>query len=255
MSVSSAGEKGTLPAKDFSGIDFRDGLLRVSVENQKFQKVMDEVAQKAGIEIVINHTADEDLTINFDYLPLEKGLKKLLRGRNYVFVYFSKEASQAARVQQVLVFPKSEERREANIKGSTESGFAHLARQKETRGKMQNVDKKSLEAVLQVFSQGEIDLNEEMIGEIKDLEEMRHLFGENSLQDFPQGGKEFFKALEMIQKMEGFGLLTGFEGKAETSLATQPKQKGSVREMQNGDKKSFDEVLKAFSQGERELNE
>jgi hypothetical protein len=240
MNVSSAGEKGTLPAKDFSGINFRDGLLRVSVENQKFQGVMDEVAQKAGIRIVINDTTDRDLTIHFDYLPLEKGLKKLLRGRNHVFVYFSKEPSQVARVKKVLVFPKFEETRVKSIKGSTGSRSTHRAKQKETREKMQNVDKKSLEKFLQVFSQSQTDMDEEMIREKKDLEEM---------------GKEFFNALGMMQKTEGFEQVTGFEGKAETSLATQPKQKGSVREMQNADWKSLDEVLKAFSQGEGELNE
>jgi hypothetical protein len=111
MGVSSGGEKVTPPAKDFSGIDFRDGLLRVSVENQKFREVMHEVAQKTGIRIVINDPADEDLTIDFDYLPLEKGLRQLLRGRNYVFIYRSGGSidfmQSSDRLAKVLIFPKS----------------------------------------------------------------------------------------------------------------------------------------------------
>ena len=76
MGILQAGEKDTPRGEDFSGIHFRAGRLRVSVENRKFQKVMDEVAKKTGIRIVFNGITDEDLTIHFDYLPLEKGLKK-----------------------------------------------------------------------------------------------------------------------------------------------------------------------------------
>jgi len=53
-----------------SVVDFKNGLLRVSVEKQKFWKVIDEVAEKTGIRIIANTSSDEDLTINFDYLPI-----------------------------------------------------------------------------------------------------------------------------------------------------------------------------------------
>ncbi|UCG93957.1 MAG: hypothetical protein JSW13_05850 [Candidatus Aerophobus sp.] len=240
IGISPAGEKDTPRSKDFSGIDFGDGLLRVSVENQKFQKVMDEVAKKTGIRIVFNGITDEDLTIHFDYLPLEKGLKKLLRGRNYVFVYFSDEPSQAAKMKKVLVFPKSEERIATGMKGSTESRSAHRAGQKETRENKENADGERLDEILQTFSQSGMDINEEMIQEIKDLGEM---------------GREFSEAFETIQKMEGFKQMMGFEDMAEKNLAAQPEQKGSLRETKNVDGERFDEVLKAFTQGEGERNQ
>jgi hypothetical protein len=240
MGVSSAEEKVAPHGEGFTGVHFGDGRLRVSIENEKLQKVMGEIAQKAGIRIVINGSADEYLTIHFDYLPLEKGLKKLLRGRNYVFVYFPEEPSQVPTVKQVLVFPKSEETIAANMKGSTESRSVLPAGHKETRERMQNVDQKSLEQILEVFSQSGIYINEEMIREIGDLEEI---------------GEEFSKALEIIQKMEGFEQLVGFEGKAEISLAPETRQKGPAGEMQNVDQESIDEVLKTFSEGERELDQ
>lgn len=205
MSVSSAGEKDTPRGEDFSGVHFRDGHLRVSVENQKFQKVMDEVAQKAGIEIVINHTADEDLTIDFDYLPLEKGLKKLLRGSNYMFIYRSGEVPRSVRLVQVLVLPKPE--------GWTMAGPVGIIENRPANQIKQNIDQQRLDDVLKGFSQNNVDLRKqfyealEKIQEMDVYREMKRLEGE-VLQGLSQSGvlypikKETSNASEGIQDIE-----------------------------------------------------
>ena len=87
MGMSMAVEKYTTKNENFSFVDFKDGLLKVSVERQKFKDIMGEIAKKAEIEIVFNYSGDEEITINFDYLPLEKGLRQLLREKNYAFKY------------------------------------------------------------------------------------------------------------------------------------------------------------------------
>ncbi len=83
--TSLATEKDTPQGEKFSDVDFKDGLLKVSVEKQSFKEVMAIVAIKTGIKVVIDNPTDDELTMSFDYLPLEKGLKKLLRGKNYAF--------------------------------------------------------------------------------------------------------------------------------------------------------------------------
>jgi len=198
MSVSSAGEKGTLPAKDFSGIDFRDGLLRVSVENQKFQKVMDEVAQKAGIEIVINGLADEDLTIHFDYLPLENGLKRLLSGRNYVFFYRSVEASQPPRLTQVLVLPKTEGETVARSGVIVENKSVNQAEQKRDIEKILNIDQqKKLEEALQDLAQGNENIREQFYEALEDMQKMKgsveKMLEEEGIEGIRQGNIEELK--------------------------------------------------------------
>ncbi len=105
--VSLAGEKDASTSKEFSGVDFKDGQLKVSVDRQRFKKVMSEIAKKSEIQILIYFAAEEELTVDFDYLPLEKGLKKLLKGKNYAFCC-SREDQQSARITSVMVFNRKE---------------------------------------------------------------------------------------------------------------------------------------------------
>ncbi|GAX59662.1 cyclopropane fatty acid synthase and related methyltransferases [Candidatus Scalindua japonica] len=105
--VSFSGEKDTSADLKFSGVDFKNGLLKVSVDKQSFKKVMNEIAKKADIQILIYFAAEEELTIGFDYLPLEKGLKRLLRGKNYAFCR-SREDQQPDRLTSVMVFNREE---------------------------------------------------------------------------------------------------------------------------------------------------
>lgn len=111
IGASLAVEKDTPQGEKFSGVDFKDGLLKVSVEKQSFKEVMDKVAKKAGIKILIDNPVDEDLTISFDYLPLEKGLKQLLKDKNYAFKYRPEEdddIKNSSSLINVFVLPKSE---------------------------------------------------------------------------------------------------------------------------------------------------
>ncbi len=112
MGISLAVENNNIPNdKKFSGVDFKNGLLKVSVEKQSFKEVMDNVAKKAGIKILIDNPVDEDLTISFDYLPLEKGLKQLLKDKNYAFKYRPEEdddIKNSSSLINVFVLSKSE---------------------------------------------------------------------------------------------------------------------------------------------------
>jgi len=101
--ISLARDKDTLPGRGFSGVEFKNGLLKVSIDKQSFKNVMSEIAEKAEIKILIYFAAEEELTIDFDYLPLEKGLIRLLRGKNYAFCR-SREDQQPDRLASVMVF-------------------------------------------------------------------------------------------------------------------------------------------------------
>jgi len=210
--VSSGGEKDTPRGDGFSGIHFRNGRLRVSVETQKFQRVMDEVAQKAGIRIVIDKSADEDVTMDFDYLPLEKGLKKLLRGKNYVFIYRSGEGvdfmQSSDRLTKVLVFPKSGGWTMAGLGEIAEKRSADRAKQTSDMKEMLNPTQERLDEVLQGFSQNGMDLR-----------------------------KQFYDALEKIREMDGFKKIIkleddGFQGFSESRTDTLEKIYDALEEIQ-----------------------
>ena len=102
-------EEGALPKEDPSGIYFRDGRLKVSVEKQKFMKVMEEVGRKAGIEIVSEDQSDEEVTSHFDYRPLEEGLEQLMMQRSYILFYQSGKDGTPRRLSRVLILAKSGE--------------------------------------------------------------------------------------------------------------------------------------------------
>jgi hypothetical protein len=172
IGFSSAGEKDTSPDKRFSGVHFRDGHLRVSVENQKFQEVMHEVGKKAGIRIVINDTTDKDLTIDFDYLPLEKGLKRLLREKNYVFIYHSMggaDLTQSFRLVKVLTFPKSGGWTVTGLREIAEKRSADSAEQTVAMKEMLNPDREMLDEFLKHFSQKGINLEAQIHSALEKL--------------------------------------------------------------------------------------
>lgn len=221
ISVSSAGEKDTSPGKRFSGVDFRDGLLRVSVENRKFHRVMDEVAREAGVKIVINDATDKDLTIDFDYLPLEKGLRRLLRGKNYVFIYRSMggaDLTQSFRLVKVLTFPKSGTWTMAGLREIAEKRSADSAEQTVAMKEMLNPDQEMLDESLKHFSQKGIDLESQIHSALEKLRKM-DVFREmteledNVLQAFPQGGGEFIEKInEALEKLRIEGGAEGILG-------------------------------------------
>lgn len=116
----------TIPT-EMPGIDYKDGLLSVSVSNKNFQQVMEVVSYKAGIEIIMpmSESAAGELTVNFENLPVEKGLKKLLKGKNYVFLYtHSDESSGSSYVHKIILFSES--------KGETAAGAVPVTRKLQT---------------------------------------------------------------------------------------------------------------------------
>jgi hypothetical protein len=80
-----AGAKESPSEGSIPGIIYKDGLLRVSVKNKSFKKVMDEITLKTGVKALINSPLDNEISVSFDYLPLEEGLQKLLSGKRCVF--------------------------------------------------------------------------------------------------------------------------------------------------------------------------
>ena len=75
-----------------SVIQVNDNLLTVKVRDIPLKKVLMEIAKQKHIKIVFFASADDTLITNFSSLPMEKGLKKLLRNYNYVFTYGTEQS-------------------------------------------------------------------------------------------------------------------------------------------------------------------
>lgn len=80
------------------------GRLSVSLQEARLLDVMDAIGRQGGIEIhLIGDAGEVRLTDSFVSLPLEEGLVRLLRGKNYGFVY--SDAGSRRRISYVLVVP------------------------------------------------------------------------------------------------------------------------------------------------------
>jgi type II secretory pathway component GspD/PulD (secretin) len=68
-------------------IKLQEGLLSVNVRNASWQAVLQEIERYTGIEIRIRGQLSGTLTHEFEGLPLEQGLHRLLRHADHVFFY------------------------------------------------------------------------------------------------------------------------------------------------------------------------
>jgi hypothetical protein len=90
-----------------TGIDYRDGRIRISVDGRPLEDVVEEVARKTGIRVIDNHPSQEAVSIHLDYLPVAASLQRLLQGRDYVFFYRAGKPGDEPLLTQVVVLPKT----------------------------------------------------------------------------------------------------------------------------------------------------
>jgi hypothetical protein len=186
-------------------IHFDRGRLTVKLREAPIKTVLEEIGRRAGIEIAFPGSLTENISMEFDNLPLEEGLRRLLKGKNSAFTYLAGDAQQPAKLALVLVLPKPGEGGIAVPRGMPEKKSDDGAKQKKVMKEMRNTEEKSLDEVLQIFSQQGADLEDadikklirefyNALGEIKEIndsEEMMQL--EEILKNLSQGGIDLKK--------------------------------------------------------------
>ncbi len=91
--VFSTGALGNNKTVDSSSvIQVRDNLLTVKVRDISLKKVLREIANPTPMKIVFFAPAEELIVAAFSRLPMEKGLKRLLRDYNYTITYDSEKS-------------------------------------------------------------------------------------------------------------------------------------------------------------------
>jgi len=191
--------------KKFSGVDFKNGLLRVSVEKQEFKEIMGKVAKEAGIKIFIDHPYNEKISIRFDYLPLEKGLRQLLGEKNYAFMYKSGESDttkSTSGLMNVFVFSKPEDETVTESGGLEKYGFSNNVLRKMTMNEIQNLvmDKLKGALALQSSLQDRTNQRKQINVVMENLKELG-LYSEK-IEDGVSPIEKIKEALHGIQGME-----------------------------------------------------
>lgn len=86
----------------------KDHLLTVKVRDISLKKVLKEIANQAWIKIVYYGPAEEMLLADFSDIPLDKGLKRLIRDINYAFIYGPKRKKMVEpEISEIIIYPKT----------------------------------------------------------------------------------------------------------------------------------------------------
>lgn len=100
-------------------IRVRGDLLTVKVRNTPLDRVLKEIADQASIKIVFHGETAETVSAQFSDLPMEKGLKRLIRDVNVALIYDRKRTQEEEhKINQIIVYAKSGRRPPRVIEGS-----------------------------------------------------------------------------------------------------------------------------------------
>ncbi len=75
------------PGEEPLDIKFNDGQLSVRLKNSPLEKVLKEIMLQSGARIWLHDTIDTTVTIEFQNVPVGEGIRRILKDKNYAFVY------------------------------------------------------------------------------------------------------------------------------------------------------------------------
>ena len=78
------------PSDGIQSMKYEDGRLSLEVKDASLDKVLNELARMAMLTIIADGPIEGRVTVYADRLPLEKALRKILRGKDTSFVYAAK---------------------------------------------------------------------------------------------------------------------------------------------------------------------
>jgi hypothetical protein len=68
-------------------VEYNRGFLTLSVENVNLKHALTAVAEETGISVWYLRDFEKPITTEFNDLPLQQGLRRILRGMNYALIY------------------------------------------------------------------------------------------------------------------------------------------------------------------------
>lgn len=100
--------KGTRVGSQAMLIHVDHGRLTVKLQEVPLERVLKEIERRAAIEISIRGVLTEDISMEFQNLPLEEGLQRLLRGYGWMLFYAGSASQSGGSLERVIVVPAGE---------------------------------------------------------------------------------------------------------------------------------------------------
>src|SRR3989304_7617028 len=81
----------TPPVEEVFDIKFSSGQLSVKLKNSPLEKVLKEIMEQSGARIWLNDAIDTTVTTEFQNVPVREGVRRILKDKNYAFLYAPNE--------------------------------------------------------------------------------------------------------------------------------------------------------------------
>ena len=75
------------PSQSAPFIQFANDLLTVKVKGLPLKELLDEIARQSGLAVVVSESLDNKITIQFDQLPFDEGMRLILRHHSFALAY------------------------------------------------------------------------------------------------------------------------------------------------------------------------
>ncbi len=76
------------------GIKYSNGQLSAKLKNSPLETVLKEVMSQSGARIWLNDSIDGTVTIEFQNLPIGEGVRKILKDKNFAFVFYHSDVKE-----------------------------------------------------------------------------------------------------------------------------------------------------------------
>ena len=93
--------KRELKSRGIFQIVYDEGALSVSLQDAELREVLAEISRLCHIQFHVSGSINEKMTLSFSNLPLEEGLKRLLKNRNYS-LFFAKDINKNGKARYVI---------------------------------------------------------------------------------------------------------------------------------------------------------
>ena len=131
------------PANAGPAVTLKDGRLSVHAHNWSLGSLTDEISAQAGVPIVISEEAGSQLvSITFQNLPLEEGLRQILSKQD-AFFFYGVDEQEPSSLKVVWVYPKGQGRGMAPVppdKWASTKDLEAMAGDKDPRARSRAID-------------------------------------------------------------------------------------------------------------------
>jgi len=81
---------------------FKNGLLTFSATEVELEAALHQISEKSNLEVRVKGSISGKVTLSFEKLTLEEGLRRLLRNQNYAFTYSEEKDTVSGQTHFVL---------------------------------------------------------------------------------------------------------------------------------------------------------